>query len=58
MLDHAVMSADDYYEITAPTTPELFGYFSTSDNRWKSTNNPEGLRAKGVAVRKFVAVEE
>lgn len=51
------LGTNDFYEITAAATPEIWGYFNAEKGRWMSTNNPEGLRAKGVDVKLFGIVE-
>lgn len=56
-LNKEYMGATDFYEITAEENPEIWGYYNAEKGRWMSTNNAEGLRAKGIEVKLFVLAE-
>lgn len=52
-----VLGTTDFYEITVEANPEIWGYLNVEKGRWMSTNNPDGLRAKGIEVKLFVLAE-
>lgn len=58
-LDDVVLNADflgaNFLEVPTVVEPTtMLGYFNVEKGRWMSTNNPEGLIAKGIVVKTFI----